>query len=266
MLADTRMAYAFARDDALPFSRYDGITAFHTPASMSSSIFFFSLTLTFFHPKKLLLPHKPHHSNPPTRRLAHRPPLLPSKPPCPRQHPNRNRNLQHHSPSARSQLHRRHHRSSSLRPPRPVSSRTVHARSVGRPRQRSRHNMGAFHQRHPLLPDRDPHHGSKHELRHCRSVPHCHLLAVMVVDWRREIVRIIPYSVFGLSFAMRVFRDLFSPSSSSLWSFSTNILEISKYTGPRTKDLVPEGESGNGGGTTNEYPDIGSSSSQTATV
>lgn len=93
MLADTRMAYAFARDEALPFSSY----APYHPSSDKQ------IQLTA-QTTQLPLPNKPIHPNPRQRRLVRR--LLQHLPElhCHRLDPHRHRDLQHHRAGIRSLL------------------------------------------------------------------------------------------------------------------------------------------------------------------
>lgn len=85
MLADTRMAYAFARDDALPFSSYAPIAIINN--SKSNKLI----------NKQNPLKSPPKNPHPPQRRLVRRSIQHSPQHHRHRLHPNRHRDLQHHS-------------------------------------------------------------------------------------------------------------------------------------------------------------------------
>lgn len=174
MLANARMAWAFSRDAAFPFSGYVFLPS--TPHNERINA----------DPSQLLEQSKHPHSNPRERRLARRRLLQLSRPNRYRQHTNHNRHLQHHRTSARHLLHCRHHRAPVVRRPRRLPRRTVHNGRMEQARERRRGNVGHFHQHGAVLPDSKSRHAFQHELRHLRRGLHRAVQHSVVVCWRTQ--------------------------------------------------------------------------------
>lgn len=128
MLADTRMAYAFARDDALPFSSY----ALPSPPQTKA----FKKKKKKIHIQTLITKQAPFQSppknpHPPQRRLVRR--LLQHSPQHHRHrlHTNRHRNLQHHSARPGPLLRLRDLRAPVLQGPGEVCRRAFLAGEMG---------------------------------------------------------------------------------------------------------------------------------------
>jgi len=155
MLADTRMAYAFSRDGALPFSKYIS--------------FPFPQVIYILRQHQILLKSKPLHPHPSQLRLARR--LLRLLPESNRHrlNPNNRRNLQHYSPSSRPLLRSRNPSSQHLYIPYPLHTRSLHPRSFPKTSQSHNLYMGSVHLGCVVVPDDEAGDETEYELCGCCS-------------------------------------------------------------------------------------------------
>lgn len=206
MLADTRMAYAFARDEALPFSKYSSPPPFPLPENT--------------HPlgtnkwEKISRQNQLLHPHPRQRRLVRRLFQRLPRPHCHRLHRDRHRHLQRDRPGAGRLVHRGHCRASTVQAPRPFYRGALQSGSLAGPHQLHLRDLGRVYQHRTVLPAHETDYAREYELCNLRGGVYCRVFINVVVDFGEKVW--FPISVFSIK----------------LTSGNRH------YTGPRTKTLI----------------------------